>query len=109
MCDIDNPYYGENGAAYIFAPQKGADKNMVVSLDDNLRALAKVMKKDCGVDVQNLSGSGAAGGFGGGMVAFFKSTLQMGIETVLDTVKFDELLNDADFVFTGEGKIDNQV
>lgn len=108
MCDIDNPYYGETGAAYIFAPQKGADEQMVVSLDNNLKALAKVMEKDCGVDVQKLPGSGAAGGFGGGMVAFFKSELQMGIETVLDTVKFDQLLNDAYVVFTGEGKIDNQ-
>lgn len=108
MCDIDNPYHGKNGAAYIFAPQKGADDQMVAFLDNNLKSLAKIMKKDCKVDVQNLPGAGAAGGFGGGMVAFFKSSLQMGIETVLDTVKFDALLDGADIVFTGEGKIDNQ-
>ncbi|WP_320129450.1 glycerate kinase [uncultured Sphaerochaeta sp.] len=108
MCDIDNPFHGKTGAAYIFAPQKGADMAMVQSLDTNMQALAKIIERDCGLDVQALGGSGAAGGMGGGMAAFFKSQLQMGIETVLETVGFDTLLEKADLVLTGEGKIDGQ-
>jgi glycerate kinase len=108
MCDIDNPYYGKTGAAYIFGPQKGADEKMVESLDAKMQALCKVMERDCNVNVQTIPGSGAAGGMGGGMIAFFDSKLQMGIETVLDTVEFDKKLESADAVFTGEGKIDGQ-
>ncbi|MGH0053608.1 MAG: glycerate kinase family protein [Sphaerochaetaceae bacterium] len=108
MCDIDNPFYGTNGAAYIFGPQKGADPAMVQVLDENLKNLAGVIKNDLHIDVQAIPGSGAAGGMGGGMAAFFSSTLQMGIETVLETVNFDTLLQEADLVLTGEGKIDGQ-
>ena len=108
MCDIDNPFYGPEGAPAIYGPQKGADEAMVKMLDDKMRALAEVMKRDCSVDVQSIPGSGAAGGMGGGMAAYFKSKLQMGIETVLETVHFDDLLDGTDFVYTGEGKIDGQ-
>ncbi len=108
MCDIDNPLCGENGASYVFGPQKGADSDMVKRLDDNLRHFAKIIKRDLNRDILNLPGSGAAGGMGGGMATFLNSRLQMGIETVLDTVKFDEIAKDADVVFTGEGKIDTQ-
>lgn len=108
MCDIDNPLCGPLGAAHVFAPQKGADAAMVEFLDAGLRHLATVVKADLGRDILELHGAGAAGGMGGGMVAFFDSTLQMGIETVLDTVEFDALLQDADMVFSGEGKIDFQ-
>lgn len=108
MCDIDNPFYGKEGAAYIYGPQKGADEAMVKLLDGKMKVLAEVIKKGLGVDVQEVPGSGAAGGMGGGMCAFFSSKLQMGIETVLETVKFDTLLDDCDFVYTGEGKIDGQ-
>lgn len=108
MCDIDNPFYGPTGAAHVFGPQKGADLQMVELLDANLRHLAKVIKQDLAIDVQAIAGSGAAGGMGGGMAAFFASKLQMGIETVLETVNFDNLLQGADLVLTGEGKIDGQ-
>ena len=108
MCDIDNPFYGPEGAPAIYGPQKGADEEMVKVLDQKMRVLAEVMKRDCGVDVQAIPGSGAAGGMGGGMAAYFKSKLQMGIETVLETVHFDDLLEGTDFVYTGEGKIDGQ-
>ena len=108
MCDIDNPMYGTNGAASIFGPQKGADPDMVVELDKGLRHLSEVIKRDVGVDVADIPGAGAAGAMGAGMVAFFGSRLQMGIETVLDTVGFDESISDADYIFTGEGKIDSQ-
>lgn len=108
MCDIDNPLCGPEGAAAIFGPQKGADENMVKVLDANLAHMAEVVKKDLNKDIINLKGAGAAGGMGGGMVAFFNSTLQMGIETVLETVKFNSLLKGADLVLSGEGKIDSQ-
>lgn len=108
MCDIDNPLYGEKGAAYVFAPQKGADAALVRVLDDQLRSISDRVAAKLGVDVSQIPGSGAAGGMGGGMVAFFSSTLKMGIDTVLDTVEFDDLLTDADLVITGEGKIDSQ-
>jgi glycerate kinase len=108
MCDIDNPLYGPTGAAYIFAPQKGADEATVRLLDAGLKHFADVIQNDLKIDVSKMPGSGAAGGMGAGMVAFLHSKLQMGIETVLDTVHFDQLLKDTDMVFTGEGKIDTQ-
>lgn len=108
MCDIDNPLCGPQGAAAVFGPQKGADEAMVQTLDANLAHMAAVVKKDLGKNITDLAGAGAAGGMGGGMVAFFGSRLQMGIETVLDTVHFNLLLEGADLVFSGEGKIDFQ-
>lgn len=108
MCDIDNPFYGPEGAAAIYGPQKGADESMVAMLDENMKHFAEVLKRDLKTDVQAIPGSGAAGGMGGGVAAYFGSELQMGIETVLDTVHFDTLLDGADYVYTGEGKIDGQ-
>lgn len=108
MCDIDNPLYGENGAAYVFAPQKGADAKQVKSLDDGLRHGAEKVKNYIGEDVSCVPGAGAAGGMGAGMVAFFGAKLRSGIETVLDTVNFEKRISGADFVFTGEGKLDSQ-
>ena len=103
MCDIDNPPFGERGAAKVFAPQKGVE-----FLDKGVMHLSKLLEKDNGVKTSDLAGGGAAGAFGAGMVAFFNSTLKMGIEVVLDTVGFDTVLDGADVVFTGEGKLDGQ-
>jgi glycerate kinase len=108
MCDIDNPMYGTTGAAYIFGPQKGADEKMILELDKGLKNLCDVIERETGKDLKDVPGSGAAGAMGAGMIAFFNSVLQMGIETVLDTVKFDEIIEDADMIFTGEGRIDSQ-
>lgn len=108
MCDIDNPMYGPTGAAYIFGPQKGADEKMILELDKGLKNLCDVIERETGKDLKDVPGSGAAGAMGAGMIAFFNSVLQMGIETVLDTVKFDEIIEDADMIFTGEGRIDSQ-
>ena len=108
MCDIDNPMLGECGAAAVFGPQKGATPLIVAELEEGLQHIAALFKKDLGKDVSAIPGSGAAGAMGGGMVAFFNSRLQMGIETVLDTVNFNQLLRNADMVFSGEGKIDTQ-
>ena len=108
MCDVKNPVFGESGAAYVYAPQKGADEETVKRLDDGLRHICKTVTRELGVDVSTLSGGGAAGAMAGGMVALFGAETKMGIEVVLDTVGFDGLLTDADVVFTGEGKIDRQ-
>lgn len=108
MCDIDNPLCGETGASAVFGPQKGADTDMVRRLDDGLRHLSNVIRRDIGIDILTLLGSGAAGGFGGGSVAFFNSQLCMGIDAVLDLVHFDEVVRDADLVITGEGRLDGQ-
>ena len=108
MCDIDNPLYGETGAAYVFAPQKGADSEMVEFLDGQLRAVSETVKRECGIDVSALPGAGAAGGMGGGMAAFLGAGLRPGIEIVLDTVGFDDMLSGADLVISGEGRLDSQ-
>lgn len=108
MCDIDNPLCGTTGAAAIFGPQKGATPSQVAMLDAGLAHLAQIMHRDLGVDVLDIPGGGAAGGMGAGMVAFFGSPLQMGIQTVLDTACFDDLVQRADLVFSGEGCFDGQ-
>lgn len=108
MCDIDNPPFGEEGASFVFAPQKGADAQMVKILDDGVENLCKIVEKDLGLDLKDLSGGGAAGAMGAGMVAFFDAKLKMGIDTVLETVGFDQIIKDASVIFTGEGKIDSQ-
>ena len=89
MCDVDNPLCGPNGASAVFGPQKGADPDMVTRLDRNLRHLSEVIRQDLGREIADLPGAGAAGGMGAGVMAFLGSRLQMGIETVLDTVGFD--------------------
>jgi glycerate kinase len=108
MCDIDNPMVGPTGAAHIFGPQKGADPEMVLLLEEGVKHLAEVIRRDLRKSLGDIPGTGAAGAMGAGMIAFFDSKLQMGIETVLDTVHFNSLISDADMIFTGEGKMDNQ-
>lgn len=108
MCDIDNPMYGENGAAYVFAPQKGAGPEQVRALDAGLRRLAGVMRRELGMDFAELPGAGAAGAMGAGVTAFLGASLQSGIESVLNAVDFDRAAADADLIFTGEGRLDSQ-
>ena len=108
MCDVENPLYGNEGAAHIFARQKGADDNMITQLDKGLMHIAEIIKRDAGVDVSKVRGGGAAGGMGAGVYAFFGGELIKGIDVVLDTVNFDEKIKNTDMVFTGEGRFDNQ-
>ena len=108
MCDIDNPMHGVRGAAYVFSPQKGADEQMVRLLDAQLIALDQTLVRELDARVAQLPGAGAAGAMGAGAVAFFGARLNPGIETVLDTVRFEERVAGADFVITGEGKLDSQ-
>lgn len=107
-CDVNNPFYGEKGAAYVFARQKGADDTMIRLLDDGLRNFATVIKKTGREEIDEIPGAGAAGGLGGGCVAFLKAKLKPGIEMVLDTLHFEERIQGADLIITGEGKLDKQ-
>lgn len=108
MCDITNPLCGINGASYVFGPQKGADEQTVKMLDEGLNHLASVISADLNKNIKEIPGAGAAGGMGAGVVGFLNGKLQSGINSILDLVKFDEVVQNADYVFTGEGKIDNQ-
>ena len=108
MCDVDNSLCGKLGASAVFAPQKGADEDMVKLLDEGLAHLAKIIKRDLHIEVKDIKGAGAAGGLGAGSIAFLQSKLTKGIDVILDTINFDELVSKADIVFTGEGKFDSQ-
>lgn len=108
MCDVDNPLCGRLGASAVFAPQKGADEDMVKLLDEGLAHLAKIIKRDLHIEVKDIKGAGAAGGLGAGSIAFLQSKLTKGIDVILDTINFDKLVSKADIVFTGEGKFDSQ-
>ena len=107
-CDVDSPFCGTQGAAYVFAPQKGASPEQVKILDEGMSHFASVMKKLTGIDVINIPGAGAAGGIGGAMASFLGAELKSGAEMVLDAVRFDEVLSDTDMVITGEGCLDGQ-
>ncbi len=107
-CDVSNPLYGPEGAAYVYAPQKGADEVMVKDLDRNLRHYAAVIKDMFGINVQEIPGTGAGGGLGAALAVFAGAVLKSGINIILDAVCFDETLQGVDLVITGEGKIDGQ-
>lgn len=108
LCDVTNPLFGENGAAYVFAPQKGADKNQVAVLDKGLIHLAKVTSETLNIDISGTQGAGAAGGLGFALLAFLSAEFKSGADTVLEICKFVEKIKGADIVITGEGKMDSQ-
>ena len=108
MCDVTNPLCGPSGAAHVFAPQKGADAEMVELLDKGLLHLSGLLDS-CGQDsILHLPGGGAAGGIGAAAHVFLHAQLQSGIQTLLDMVCFEELAKKADLILTGEGKFDSQ-
>jgi len=108
LCDVDNPLYGERGAAYVYAPQKGADAAAVEQLDLGLRHFAAILEHQFGRDFAHIPGAGAAGGLGAGAMAFLRAKLRPGIEAVMDYTGFDKQLEGVDLVITGEGRIDRQ-
>ncbi len=108
LCDVTNPLCGNNGAAAVFGPQKGATPEMVVALDSGLANLARVVERDLGRRMQSLAGGGAAGGLGSGAVVFLNGELRPGIETILEATDFDAALVGADWCITGEGSFDSQ-
>ncbi len=107
-CDVNNPLYGEKGASRVFGPQKGASPEMVEILDKNLEHYAELIKRDLNKDVGSIPGSGAAGGLGGGLMAFCNAKLSKGIDIVLDEININERISHSDVVITGEGRIDGQ-
>jgi glycerate kinase len=107
-CDVTSPLYGVNGAAYVYGPQKGATPDMVEQLDAALRHFSEVIRKELGLEVEDMPGAGAAGGLGAGLVAFLNASLQRGIDIVCDSIDFDKHLIGSDLVLTGEGRIDHQ-
>jgi glycerate kinase len=107
-CDVTNPLTGPTGAAHVYGPQKGATGEQVEVLDHNLAHLARVMKRDLGVDVEHRAGSGAAGGLGAGLVGFLGATLRPGVEMVIEAVDLKRRFAGADLVITGEGRMDRQ-
>ncbi|OHV07639.1 glycerate kinase [Kushneria phosphatilytica] len=106
--DVDNPLCGERGASAVFGPQKGADADTVRHLDQGLAQLADCMAQRLEQDPRNTPGAGAAGGMGYAALAFFGARLKPGIELVMETVGFEQLLQQADLVVTGEGQLDGQ-
>lgn len=107
-CDVDNPLTGEKGASAIFGPQKGATQEMVAQLDQNLSHYATIIEQDLGKKIKDIPGAGAAGGLGGGILAFLPSKLKRGVEIVIEATGLSQMIADAALVITGEGKIDSQ-
>ncbi len=107
-CDVSNPLTGPEGASAVYGPQKGATPEIVAQLDAALENFAGVVERDIGTSINDVPGSGAAGGLGGGMMAFLDGSLRAGVDIVLDQVGLDEKLAGADLVITGEGQTDFQ-
>ncbi|MGB9682433.1 MAG: glycerate kinase [bacterium] len=108
MADVKNPLCGPEGASYIYGPQKGGDRNLIEKLDKALYNFSCVVKRDLGKDILDIPGSGAAGGLGGGLIAFLDAKLKPGIEVVMEILKVESSLEGVDLVISGEGKIDSQ-
>lgn len=107
-CDVNNPLTGPQGASAVYGPQKGADGEMVQKLDAGLKHFAGIIKRDLGIEVEHVSGAGAAGGMGAGIMAFLLGQLTPGIDLVMDMVGLEKELAHCDLVFTGEGRLDAQ-
>ncbi|MFW6377938.1 MAG: glycerate kinase [Bacillota bacterium] len=107
-CDVSNPFYGENGAAYIYGPQKGASQEQVEELDQNFRKFNQFVKENYNRDLQQLAGAGAAGGLGAGLITFLNGELKEGADIVARANRLEEKLKGADLVITGEGQLDSQ-
>ena len=107
-CDVKNPLTGENGASYVYGPQKGANSETVGKLDAALTRFAEVVKKELGKEVNEVEGAGAAGGLGAGLLAFTNAKLMPGVDIVVDAVDLKNKLSGADMVITGEGRTDFQ-
>lgn len=108
MCDVNNPLTGPDGATYTFGKQKGGSPEILDELEQGMIHYAALIREKVGTDVDQIPGSGAAGGLGAAFCVFLKAEMKSGIETVLDLIHFDELLEGVDLVITGEGRIDWQ-
>ncbi|WP_243290901.1 glycerate kinase [Bacillus sp. FJAT-47783] len=107
-CDVTNPLYGNNGAAYVFAPQKGANEHMVKELDEGLKNFANVTRRELQIEIQHIKGAGAAGGLGAAFLGYLNGVLAPGTDILFKMVLLEEKIKKADMIITGEGKIDGQ-
>lgn len=108
MCDVKNPLTGPHGAAYTFGAQKGAGEKELAILEEGMKHYACILREQMGTDVEQMPGAGAAGGLGAALAAFLRAKIEPGIESVLDMIGFDEAVQRADLVITGEGRLDWQ-
>jgi glycerate 2-kinase len=108
ISDVTNKLLGEKGASHVFSPQKGANPEMVKLLESNMEHYANMLSKFTGKNVADIPGTGAAGGIGAGLIAFFDAKIQKGIDFVLDIIGIEEKIKYADIVITGEGRMDKQ-
>ena len=108
MCDVEAKLLGKNGATYVYGPQKGANETELKILENGMKNLTSVCKKEYGFDLSRKNGAGAAGGLGYGIMQFFSGKLIKGAKALLDSFNFDEMIEKTDYVFTGEGRIDSQ-
>lgn len=108
MCDVEAKLLGKNGATYVYGPQKGANETELKILENGMKNLTSVCKKEYGFDLSKKNGAGAAGGLGYGIMQFFSGKLIKGAKALLDSFNFDEMIEKTDYVFTGEGRIDSQ-
>ena len=108
VCDVENVLFGKYGAAYVYAAQKGANKNEIEFLDQGLRHFSKIITTYFQKNISQIKGAGAAGGLGAGAMIFLNAKIQSGIQTILQLTHFEEKLNGIDLVITGEGKLDRQ-
>jgi len=106
--DVNNPLCGPQGASRIYGPQKGATPEIIEELDESLAYFAELIKRDLHKDIKEIPGAGAAGGLGASLMAFLNAELRPGIEIMIEAVKLEQAIKDADLVITGEGKIDSQ-
>lgn len=106
--DVDNPLFGERGAAYIYAPQKGASSDVVELLDSGLRSYHEAVKRAVGRDCAHVAGAGAAGGVGYGLMALLGAKMRSGVELVMDMTQFEHRASMCDIIITGEGRLDRQ-
>ena len=108
LCDVDNPFLGPDGAAYVFGPQKGASEVDLLFLEQRMTAWAKTILEQTGVDVRLLPAAGAAGGLGGALMAYFGGVRVSGIDRIMGLLSFDQAIEGAGLIVTGEGKSDLQ-
>lgn len=108
LCDVNNPMFGNSGAAHVYASQKGATEKQVQILDEGLKNFSEILKQKTGIDPSQIPGSGAAGGIGGGLVSLLNAELKNGFETIAQLTSLEKQIESADWVISGEGKLDEQ-
>ena len=108
LCDVDNPLFGKNGAAYVYAQQKGANPEAIEVLDQGLRHFAHIVQEQYEKDLSLIAGGGAAGGVAAGMAALFNTKIQSGIQAILQLTNFEQKVQQSDLIISGEGQLDEQ-